>query len=218
MTFPDITSHQIKLALGGLRFDSDIVVDMWTLKPSIGLVARDIDRLGLSITSFKEPLSKAIQDVMLPSIRTNFDREGRPTWEALSEDTVKLRGSSGPILNRSGALKRGASSFNIWTITDTAATVKSLPDSIWYGVVHQAGIGGFGQHVAAAQKALGSGARPLDIIKEAFRHLDAGSKVHKVRIPQRQFIMYQEDDIDDIQLVFYEWLVTKTIEVGKFGR
>lgn len=218
MTSPDINVHQIKLALGDLHFDHDIVVDMWRFTPSIGLVAKDIDKLGLAIQTFKTPLERSIRNVMIPSIRANFEQEGRPAWEPLAEDTVKLRGSSHPILERTGTLKRAATSFNIWTIGNASATVKSLPDNAWYGVVHQAGIGGFGQYLDAAKKVLGRGAGGLDVIKEAFRQMDREpGKVHKVRIPQRRFIMFQEDDIDDVQQVFYEWLVEVTIAAGRFS-
>lgn len=219
MTSPDITSHQIKLALGGLRFDKDLVVG-WALSPSIGLVARDIDRMGISISSFKEPLTRSVKEVIIPSIRQNFQAEGRPPWDALADDTIKLRGGSAhPILERTGALRRGATQFNIWSIGDTSAAVKGLPNSVWYGVVHQAGIGGFGQYLTAAKKSLGRRGTPAEIVREAFRIMDVKEgKIHKIRIPQRRFIMYQEDDIDDIQQVFYEWLVEKTIEVGRFSR
>lgn len=227
MTYSDngkITKSSIKLAVGNLlRTDSDIrgTIELgWTLSPSIGLVAKDLNRLGLGIQSFKEPITKSIRQVMMPSIRRNFDVGGRPPWEPLAEYTINVRGESGPILVRSGKLKKGASSFGIWSISDTSAAVKGLPSSIWYGAVHQAGSGSFGGYIARAKADLGRGATATDIVRQAFSILDTergGAGNHrKVNIPQRQFIMYQEDDIDDIQQIFYEWMVEQSIKLGRF--
>lgn len=218
-----ITSSQIKLTVGGLRFDKDIrgTIEMgWSISPSIGLVAKDIDKLGLALKDFREPITRSIKRVMIPSIRKNFDVGGRPAWDALAEYTVKVRGDDGPILVRSGKLKHGATQFSIWTITDTSASVRSLPNSIWYGAIHQAGSGGFGSYLVKAKANLGRGATSRALLKHAFELLDearGGARGHRaVTIPQRQFIMYQEDDIDDIQEIFYRWLVEETIKVGRF--
>lgn len=223
-----ITRGQIKLAVGNwLRIDGAITGTIelgWTLTPSIGLVAKDLRRLGLQLESFKEPITRSIRQVMMPSINKNFEAEGRPErWERLAEYTVEVRGATGPILTRTGALKRGASSFGIWSISDTSAAVKGLPSNIWYGAVHQAGSGGFGSYMDKAKKELGRGARGPDILRLAFEMMDevrpGGARTHrKSSIPARPFIMYQEDDIDDIQEIFYQWLVEETIKVGKFSR
>lgn len=213
-----VSSHQIKLALGGLRFDKDLEVG-WSISPTIGLVAKDIEILGLNLRSFKEPLERSVREVMIPSITRNFDEEGRPAWEPLSESTVNIRGTSGPILNRTGALKEAATSFSIWSIGETSATIRGLPSNVWYGAIHQQGLGGFGKHISAAQRKLGHGASAIAVIQEAFKILgDKKGKHQKVAIPQRRFIMYQEDDIDAIQLIFYEWLVEQTVKWGKFTK
>jgi phage gpG-like protein len=218
----------IKMNVGNrLRFDSDIrgTVEMgWFLTPSIGLLAKDIDKMGLAIKSFREPLTRSVKQVIIPSIRRNFAEEGRPDkWDALEEYTVKVRGNTGPILTRTGKLKRGASQFNIWSISESAATVKKLPDAVWYGAVHQAGTGGFSQYMVQSQKELGKGASSREIISHAFSLMDSvrgvARKHRKVQIPQRQFIMYQDpDDIDDIQQIFYDWLVERTEKEGRFKR
>lgn len=221
-----ITSSTIKLNVGGgLRFDRDIrgTVELgWFIQPSIGLLAKDIQKMGLAISSFKEPLTRSVKQVIIPSIRKNFTSEGRPAWEPLAEYTEKVRGNSGPILTRSGKLRRGATQFNIWSISDTSAAVKKLPDNVWYGAIHQAGTGSFGPYMVQATKELGRGARSRDIIQRSFELLDAargGTRKHRaVVIPQRQFIMYQEDDIDDIQEIFYKWLVEVSIKEGKFSK
>jgi phage gpG-like protein len=221
-----ITSSQIKLAVGGLRFDQDIVggIDMgWTLTPSLGLVAKDIAKLGLDIRSFKVPLEKSIKEVMIPSFRKNFLAGGRPErWKPLADYTMLVRGNSGPILVRSGRLRKVSTQFKIWTVGRESATIKSLPDDVWYGALHQEGTGGFGTYLDQAKKALGRDARPSQIMRAAFNIMDktrGGAAGHRpVAIPQRQFILFQEDDIDDIQQIFYEWLVERTIVVGRFTK
>lgn len=218
-----LRSHELKFALGGLMFHKDLVFEGWQFTPSIGLVAKDIDRLGLDIRSFKEPLTRSIKRVIIPSIRKNFEVGGRPAWEPLSEATIKLRGyEAWPILVRTGALKRGATQFNIWDVSQTSAAIRKLPDKVWYGVVHQQGSGGFGSFMSKAGKELGKGARASDVVKRAYEMMDeargGASGQRAVRIPQRQFVLFQEDDIDAIQLVFYEWLVERTIAVGRFSK
>lgn len=215
-----ITSDQIRFVLRGLRFDRDLVVG-WQITPSLGLVARDVDRLGIDIRSFKEPLTRSVKRVIIPSIRKNFDAGGRPGWEPLSEYAIKRRGySAWPILIRSGALRKGATQFNIWDIGQTSATVRKLPDKVWYGALHQSGFGGFGQYVEAAKKALGGRAPAREVTRRAFELMEskhgAGGRA-AAAIPQRRFIMYQEEDIDRIQQIFYEWLVERTIAVGRFA-
>jgi phage gpG-like protein len=220
-----INKHQIKLALGGMRFDRDITVG-WEIEPSIGIVAKDIDRLGLAITSFEEPLKRSVMTVMIPSIRKNFEQGGRPNkWQKLAPYTLQVKGGLGIPdgdlpLHRYGHLKRGATLFSIWDIGRTSATVRKLPPNVWYGAIHQAGTGGFAPFVERARSALGARAGGLAVLRMAFRILDEerGTGSHRaVQIPQRRFILFQEDDIDDIQQVFYEWLVEQTILVGRFS-
>lgn len=222
-----IDSHQIKFSVGGLRFDRDIEVG-WKISPSIGLVAKDIDKMGLAITSFKEPLTRAIVTVMIPSFRKNFEQSGRPKWKKLAPYTLQVKGQLGisdgdKPLHRTGALKRAATMLRIWDIGNTSATIRKLPEDVWYGAIHQSGYGGFGVFVAQAKKSLGPRASGADVLNLAFKLNDAarggkGKVAGAAAIPQRQFIMYQEDDIDDIQDVFYEWLVDITVEEGRFSR
>lgn len=82
---------------------------------------------------------------MIPSIRRNFDEEGRPPWEELSWDTAYQRGEEHPILNRTGKLKRRATQLARWTIGRHTASFRDLPQDVWYGKVHQAGYGSIPQ-------------------------------------------------------------------------
>src|SRR5690606_29929622 len=99
-------------SVSGLRIDGSIpgVQLGFTFSPTIGIVAKNVDKLGLDIRSFREPLKRAIQQVVIPSIRTNFDSGGRPAWEPLSEATLRWRqargiGGTAPLI-ATGALRR----------------------------------------------------------------------------------------------------------------
>lgn len=108
-------------------------------RPSPAILARDVNKFGMDIRSFREPLKRAIKEVMIPSFKQNFAQGGRPAWKPLSSVTVKLRGSATPILVRSGRLKRTMGQQNIWTVTREAASIRKLPQHSWYGHLHQSG-------------------------------------------------------------------------------
>lgn len=226
-TMPTIRRRDINQAVGKLRYDQDITDLSWSFRPSIGIVARDVSRFGIAIQNQREPLIKAVREVMQPSIRKNFRQRGRPTkWQPLAPFTLQRKGMEGisdgdKPLHRTGKLEKGAASFRIWTISDNSATVKNLPQNIWYGAIHQEGHGGFAPFMSAAQKNLGKGANFRDVVRHAFELLDearGGPQGHrKVVIPQRRFIMFQDDDLDDIQEIFADWLEREARRVGRFG-
>lgn len=173
------------LGNNGPRIDDGL---QFAFQPSIGISARRIDTLGLGIKSFREPLKRSIQQVLAPSFRKNFDAEGRPdSWESLSDVTVEMRGSAGPILNRTGLLKRTIQQFNIWTVDAQKAALLDLPQKIWYGKVHQAGYGrrGSGQSRAAG-------------------------------IPARPFVMVQDEDYEAIDRVFERWFLERMVASRAF--
>lgn len=222
-----ITGSMVKFAVGGLRFDREISAG-WQMSPSLGMVSKDVDRLGLDIKNMREPITRSIIQVMIPSTKRNFDAEGRPPWEKLAEYTKNVRGNAGPILNRTGKLKRGATKLDIWKIKDDSAAVIELPQDIWYGAVHQSGYGGMGGLISAARKKLGGKATQKAVNFLAMKMLDSTllaiekdpsrPRVRKggADIPQRQFLMFQEDDEDDIQQIFAEWLEDEAKKVGRF--
>lgn len=214
----------------GLRIDENIAPISFQFKPSLGISAREIDRLGLDIRSFREPLKRVIQRVMAPSFRENFEEEGRPDeWADLSDATLQIRekmGFSGDrILDRTGLLKKTVQQLNIWTINETSATIRDLPSKVWYGKIHQAGFAGKGGSslwksgggkVSARTKAFGGDAKAAmqdlnDEINVALRNgTKRGRKAAGDRfvaeIPQRQFVLIQEDDFDAVEEIFVEWL------------
>lgn len=213
---------QIKYAIygragfGGLRFQR-VLYAGWDFYPAPGLVAKDIYKLGLDLRTFRLPLVIAIREVMEKSIFQNFEAGGRPTpWAPLSDYAVNVRGSSEPILVRSGALRQVASSFEVWTITDNDASIRSLPTNVWYGNLHQ---GGYGSIEGTARRLLGVAARSPEAVEVAIGRLMLGardpSQQSKFVIPQREFAMFQEEDIEAIQDIFIEWMERRADQVGR---
>lgn len=127
MAFPD---------MGGLRIGMTTRMEF---QPSPAIIAASLLQMSEGVSSFKEPLTRAVKEVMIPSFQKNFNTGGRPAWEPLAEYTVEVRGSASPILVRSGRLQRTMGRVGIWTITDAHAVIEGLPADVWYGHVHQAG-------------------------------------------------------------------------------
>lgn len=100
-------------------------------------VARGIDEIARNLRNFSEPLRESVARVLIPSIRENFDSEGRPPWQSLADSTVIRRGSSGPILNSTGTLRSEATSISNWVIGTEEATMTGV--SVEYGAYHQEG-------------------------------------------------------------------------------
>ncbi len=82
--------------------------------------AGNVDRLGAQFRSWKEPLMKSLIEVVMPSIKANFRAGGRPKWQPLSRVTIKERLRKGfprgPILVRTGNLRKVATSRQIWVV------------------------------------------------------------------------------------------------------
>lgn len=111
-----------------------------TLEPPAVILEAEFEMFSLSIRSFREPLKRAIQQVMSPSIRQNFDVGGRPPWPELAPATLASKSGEG-ILVKTGLLQRVAGQLNVWELTSEEAYVSQLPRAE-YGVIHQDG-GGF---------------------------------------------------------------------------
>jgi phage gpG-like protein len=206
---PRPRNRDITAAVGQLGFARQLTGIDFDFEPSIGILARNIDKLSTDIRSFREPLTRAVKEVMIPSFRRNFDAQGRPEpWAPLAPYTVQVRKSTGPILVRSGRLRKVATSFSIWEISQNGAVITSLGSKAWYGALMQGGTSGFGVHIEAAKKELGSGARPGAINRRAFEIMDekGGDRTAMAAIPARPFIMFQEEDEEAIQEIFWDWL------------
>lgn len=175
-----------------LRAAQVMSVDM-TFEPSIGIMARKVDKLGTSIRSFREPLTEAIRAVVIPSIRTNFLKSGRPRWVDDTEATWKQK--RGKILVESGALMQTMGYMNIWHIDSEKAMLANLPSSVWYGAIHQ---GGIGAHQAFHDP----------VTNSAVNLGDTGA------IPARPFVMLQAEDLPLIDEIFVKWVGRKVRMAG----
>jgi phage gpG-like protein len=190
--------------LQGLNIQGGLVMPRITFSPTIGIAAGRINKFGMNIKSFREPLKRSIQKVIIPSIRRNFDEGGRPAWVPLADATIELRQSlhgssgSGPLV-RTGQLRSTMSQFNIWDVNDQRAILAHLPSKVWYGAIQQAGYGQRGKKVAKNK----ARAYLTDLVDRA----ESGGGVGmNVNIPARPFVMLQENDLDDIYQVFGDWL------------
>jgi phage gpG-like protein len=211
----------------GLRVDDAIL--QFEFKPSIGISARAIDKLEVDIRSFREPLKRVVQQVMAPSFKKNFDQGGRPDgWAPLSDATHEIRerlgkGGGGKILNRTGLLMKTISQLNVWTITTETATIRALPDKVKYGGIHQEGFGGKGtsrKMGSYLKKAKGDAKEAQKLLDDdLIMAMRSGKKVGGgqrgvASIPARPFVMVQDDDYDDIEKIFVDWLEERVRDAG----
>jgi len=178
-----------------------------TFSPTLGIVAARINTLGTKVESFEEPLRKAVREVVIPSIQTNFRVGGRPAWPPHSPSTIEIRqrlgGGIGSLLVKTGALKAVMAQESIWTINKGMAILASLPEQVWYGNIHQGGYEGTGSGKSAKGKSL------TEIVERA---LSGGAKSGAHFIPARPFAVLQPKDEQDIQAIFVEWLGDKIDE------
>ena len=150
-----------------------MLVDM---TPSLVLVNSYFDSIANGISKYEDPLRKAVREVVIPSIQTNFRVSGRPAWKPLSEATNEIRsrlGGGSGILVKSGSLESAMGNENLWQFSSDEAVLAGLPSDVWYGIIHQSGYEG------------GGGANP---------------------IPARPFAVLQAGDEDKIDEIFVEWL------------
>lgn len=175
--------------------------------PSVGIIARDIDKLGIDIRSFREPLKRAVQQVVIPSIQQNFESEGRPAWEPYASSTVEVREKLGQpvgdLLNKTGALKRTMGYLNLWTINANAAILLDIP--LWYGKIQHEGND---TSMASAVKTKGGAQAFADLQNRIRRSMQTGQAMGSSAgaIPARPFVMVQAEDVVAINEVFALWL------------
>lgn len=214
------------------RKDSGILA--FDFSPTIGILARDLDKMGVDIRSWRVPLTNAVRNVMIPSFQENFQAGGRPdAWEPLSEATQLIReraGQSGSTLVRSGALKRNMGYMTMWDITDSYAIVKQLPDRVWYGAIHQSGYGTTAAQITgkikvAAKKGvkLSAGAAAKQVMDDLDAKLRSalasgqpvGSSADRAHpIPARPFVMFQDEDLPKVDDEFRKWIDMRVAAAG----
>lgn len=103
-------------------------------------ISRDVSRMGEAFQDLKEPLTDAVNKVILPSIARNFQVGGRPKWAPLADATLSHPDrSSGPILVDTGNLREIATSERPWRITKKEADMSKLISMVTYAQYHQTG-------------------------------------------------------------------------------
>lgn len=164
----------------------------------LNLVNKDLRDLAASLSSrgrLRSLFERFRDEVIIPSIRTNFERSGRPRWEPLSADTIAWRlrssgfsagrnavlaiaggGGMAPLIH-TGKLSRAATAKARFTIRENQMTYGSWPETVWYGIVH-----------------------------------DSAEISARARIPQRQFVMFQPEDIEQITEITIEWVEDRVNE------
>ncbi len=183
-------------------------------KPSIAFTTAKIDQLGMSLESFKEPITKSILEVMKPSILENFTSGGRPKWDTLSKKTIAKRMKAGTgitILMETKNMFNNVTAAGNWAMSNTTAvyTGKALNAAAPYAKYHQSGTGGKGKKIKR------------EVFKKGdVRTIKRGGNVSAQQIladiknrggnytgvPARPFLMFQEEDKIKIQAIFAEWL------------
>lgn len=152
----------------------------YSFSPSPHLLAAELDLIASDIKSFREPLKRAIQKVMAPSFKKNFDLGGRPPWQELQDDTILQKsyyGASSGTLVKSGLLQKVAQQLNLWKIGSEEAMIQEMPRAA-YGAVHQEG---------------------------------------SANVPQREWAVVQEEDVDAIEEIFADWLSERLMSRGWDG-
>jgi phage gpG-like protein len=157
--------------------------------PSPIVLAAAFETFGLDIRSFREPLLRSVRQVMAPSLRKNFDEGGRPPWIPLGDITVKektRKGSRTPDapLIRSGKLRRLAGQVNFWTIDGPAGEAYISP-----GKLGEVFYGVYHQYGTE----------------------DVGTASG---FPAREWAMIQEDDANEIEEIFFEWIEERAARAG----
>jgi phage gpG-like protein len=222
------SSKSVMSSLSGLRTFDNVTSGMLgvniSFEPTTLITTKRIDKLGMDIRSFHEPLQRAVQQVIAPSILKNFDVGGRPAWEPLSQGTLDVRkrlsisGSSSPLM-RTGLLRRTMGQLNVWSIGINTAMIRDLPSKVWYGAIHQAGAE---QGTMKARiKKHGSAKKALESILDDQMHAMRTGKTMGSSfggIPARPFVMLQDEDIDGIDKVFLDWFEERIARAFPDGR
>jgi len=219
--FPRPTPFVISDAVTrGLKIPA-IEIDPWlNFVRGAYIFASDIDKLSMSFKTWRKPLLEARDAVVVPSIIQNFDVEGRPKWKPLLPQTIQNRlymgFSRGPILNRTGRLRRAATRKNIWEVVSAvgregvdmlALRTEFLDGLAPYAYFHQVGAGTRrGRIVGDVRTRISqSGASSTQ-----FRHREAnpafGGDTRTFRLPPRPFIQLTPQDEVEIYGIFYNFM------------
>lgn len=171
-----------------------------------------IDGMKLKSQNLNEPLHKA-GNVMLKSIDTNFETEGRPEgWMPLSPLTMRAKlaaGYGGKILTRTGNLKRSIA----FRVTGNKLHVGT---STLYAAIHQ-----FGGVIKKKQRTgvLTFGRKGGFVTIRGRPRIGTFAKkvifgAHTIYMPPRKFLLFQDEDVDRINSLVSEHILKDFLKGG----
>jgi phage gpG-like protein len=106
----------------------------------IAQLNRALRATAVEAHNFRPALTAAVDQVMRPSIATNFEVGGRPPWEPLADATIERKGDDTPLIDSGqGAASAGARAR--WKIDRDQAAYQgdSFPERTWYMRLQQGG-------------------------------------------------------------------------------
>jgi len=181
------------------------------------LYAGMIDKLSMQFKSFKDPLTKSLNMVIIPSIIKNFEAEGRPKWRPLAKSTIASRYAlgfpRGPILERTGRLKREATRKNIWEINLDILKLRTVyfDQKVPYAQFHQ-----MGAQIPATRMtgSLGATVGKKGVFQIGAYRVSTGSRERGESgkyglIPARPFIQLTVDEEVEIYNIFTTFMTEK---------
>lgn len=108
---------------------------------------------------------------------------------------------------QSGRLKKVAGQLNIWELSRETAHLEDLPQRVWYGKLHQLGFEGTATIEGEPTDATGP---------ELAEAVLSGQRVQfgAPSIPARPFLVFQDEDVEQIERVFVLWLTERMVRNG----
>lgn len=185
------------------------------------LFASDIDKMGMAFKTWKKPLSEARDAVVIPSVRKNFSAEGRPKWQPLAARTIANRMymgyPRGPILERSGRLRKAATRKNIWELVSAVGRdgydMLSLRTTFLDGLVPYAEFHQMGAGVRRGRKfgtmkgnISASGSFSGFKFQSEKARAELGQDTRTFRLAPRPFIQLTLDEEVEIYGIFFNYM------------
>lgn len=183
-----------------------------TFEPSLGVMARRVDKLGMNIRSFREPLQRVLREIIIPSIAMNFHKHGRDAsgqgkaWQPLTTETQVKKGHARPLVD-TGDLKATMRRQNIWHLDGEKLLLANLPSDVWYGVIHQEGSDAYTR--SGGKIDLGGAFVTYDEINDRFNNVG-----EEGAIPARPFVRLTNEEVEMVDEVFLDWLDERALRAG----
>lgn len=173
---------------GGIdsRVGSAIGFDIMIV-PAPALLVRDFATLGADVRSFRVPLKRAIKEVLIPSFKENFRVSGRPIWEPLDRATQERK------------------------LAEKSRYLKPLMRT---GLLSR----------VAGQLNIWTITRDTAVVEDLPEKVKYG-RIHQGGIgdirsvasnvtPARPFLVIQEQDMNDIEEIFFDWIEMRVRDRG----